>query len=110
MASPQTRRLALCAVLVTAAGACADAANDHWAWRPPHRPAVPEIRDPKFAIRNPIDGLIAAKLQAANLARAPAADRRTLIRRVTFDLIGLPPTPEEVEAFVADEAPDAWEK
>ena len=76
---------------------------DHWAWQPVKRPPVP-------AAGNPIDAFIAAKLAAHGLALSPEADRRTLIRRVTFDLLGLPPTPEEVAAFVADADPHAYEK
>ena len=61
-------------------------------------------------MKNPIDAFILAKLEEKGLAPSKPADRRTLIRRVSFDLIGLPPTPEEVEAFVADPSPDAYEK
>ena len=62
------------------------------------------------SIVNPIDAFILARLQQKGLRPAPRADRRTLIRRATFDLTGLPPTPEEVEAFVSDRSPDAWAK
>ena len=61
-------------------------------------------------VRNPIDAFILAALEAKGLSPAPEADRRTLIRRVTFDLTGLPPTPEEIDAFLKDESPDAYEK
>jgi cytochrome c553 len=81
-----------------------------WAFQPVRRPAVPPIENPKSKIANPIDAFILTKLQAAGLKQAPEADRRTLIRRVTFDLTGLPPTPEEIDAFVKDETPDAWTK
>src|SRR5205085_10355869 len=60
--------------------------------------------------RTPIDHFVLARLEAKGLRPSPAADRHTLIRRVTFDLIGLPPTPEEIAAFEADRSPDAWEK
>ena len=73
---------------------------EHWCWQPITKPAMPEIRNPQSAIRNPLDAFILAKLEAKGLSPAPPADRRTLIRRVYFDLIGLPPTPEEVEAFL----------
>src|SRR6185369_8629411 len=60
--------------------------------------------------KNPIDRFIRARLQGEGLTPSPPADRLTLIRRMSFDIIGLPPTPEEIDAFVADEAPDAYEK
>jgi Protein of unknown function (DUF1553)/Protein of unknown function (DUF1549) len=81
--------------------------RDHWAWKKPERPTVPAV-EPRAA--NPIDAFVRARLKAAGLAPAPAASREQLIRRATFDLTGLPPTPEEVEAFVKDTSPDAWEK
>ena len=83
---------------------------DTWAYRRPQLPVVPEVRNPKVEIRNPVDAFLLARLGEKNLTYAPEADKRTLIRRVYFDLIGLPPTPEEVEAFVADKSPDAYEK
>ena len=88
---------------------------DHWAWQPVARPAVPPAYDaapsgPAWPAGNEIDRFLQAKLADKRLAPAPAADRRTLIRRLSFDLLGLPPTPEEVSAFVADESPDAYAK
>jgi hypothetical protein len=80
-----------------------------WAWRSPVRPSVPVVKNEKW-VRNPIDAFILAKLEARNLSPAAEADRATLMRRVSFDLIGLPPTPEEIDAFVQDAAPDAYEK
>jgi cytochrome c553 len=85
-------------------------AEDHWAFRPVRRPAVPEVRNPKSELRNEIDRFILAKLDAKGLALSPEADRRTLIRRVYLDLIGLLPTPEEVEAFAKDTSSRAYEK
>jgi hypothetical protein len=82
----------------------------HWAYQPIRRPAVPTIRNPQSTIRNPIDSFIQARLAQAGLQPAPEADRRTLIRRVTLDLTGIPPTPAEVNAFLHDNAPDAYEK
>jgi len=80
-----------------------------WAFQPVRDPALPAVKNAAWAI-SPIDRFILAKLEAKGLKPAPKADRRTLIRRVTFDLTGLPPTPEEVRAFVSDTSPDAWAK
>ncbi|WP_439628676.1 DUF1549 and DUF1553 domain-containing protein [Gemmata sp.] len=77
--------------------------REHWAFKPPVRPKAP-------AAGNPVDAFVGAKLDAVGLKPSPEADRVTLIRRVTLDLTGLPPTPAEVEAFVNDAAPDAYEK
>src|SRR6478736_3242084 len=81
----------------------------HWAFITPMRPAPPKVKNSKW-VRNPIDQFILARLDQEKLKPAPEADRRTLARRVSLDLTGLPPTPEVVEAFVADTAPDAYEK
>jgi mono/diheme cytochrome c family protein len=78
-----------------------------WAFRPIANPAVPEVVNKKWA-RTGIDRFILAKLEAAKLQPVAPADKRTLIRRATFDLIGLPPTPEEVTAFEADKSPEAF--
>jgi mono/diheme cytochrome c family protein len=78
----------------------------HWAYRPLHLPAVPK----SGRAGNPIDEFINARLDKSHLTPAPEADRRALIRRLTFDLHGLPPTPEEVETFVIDPASDAYER
>jgi mono/diheme cytochrome c family protein len=85
-----------------------DADRAFWSFRPVARPNVPAVRDPFVA--NPIDAFVLEKLTAKELRPAPPADRRTLIRRVTFDLTGLPPSDEEVRAFVNDSRPDAYEK
>jgi hypothetical protein len=82
----------------------------HWSYVKPTRPAVPQIANLKSQIANPIDAFIAAGQKAHGLAPAAEADRITLIRRLSFDLIGLPPTPEEVDAFVNDKSPEAYEK
>jgi hypothetical protein len=105
-----SRALALLALAVLALGVLQSQSADPpaetwWSFRPLQAPAVPQTGP-----QNPIDAFILAKLKDKNLSPAPAADRRTLIRRVTFDLIGLPPTPEEVAAFVTDPAADAYEK
>jgi hypothetical protein len=84
----------------------------HWAYRPlakPALPILPEAGPAKWA-RNPIDHFIHAEMARHKLSPAPEADRRTLLRRVTFDLLGLPPTPKEIDAFLADKSPDAYEK
>src|SRR5437867_12796974 len=80
-----------------------------WAFQPPVRPRVPAVKNRPW-IRNPIDAFVLAKLEEAGLTPAPAADRATLIRRLSFDLLGLPPTLEELHAFVEDRSPDAYEK
>ena len=82
----------------------------HWAYQPIKRPAVPAIQNPKSKIQNPIDAFIQTRLAKAGLQPASEAERRTLIRRVSLDLMGLPPTPQEIGAFVNDKAPDAYEK
>ncbi len=89
------------------------AGRAHWAFQKPTRPRVPDVvAHPDLAtwVRNPVDAFVLARLQAANLRPSPEADRLTLIRRVTLDLTGLPPTPKEVEAFLKDDSPDAYEK
>ena len=73
------------------------------------KPALPPVRNAAWP-RNPIDRLILARLEAKGLAPAPAADKRTLIRRVALDLPGLPPTPAEIEAFLKDTSPNAYER
>jgi mono/diheme cytochrome c family protein len=82
----------------------------HWAFQPIRRPAPPEVHSPGAVIRNDIDRFILARLEKEGLAQSPEADRATLIRRVSLDLTGLPPTWAEVEAFVHDASPDAYEK
>ncbi len=82
----------------------------HWAYQPVQRPAVPERAFADSPVRNPIDAFVQERLTRENLRPAADADGRTLIRRVTLDLTGLPPTPEEVDAFLADRSPEAYEK
>jgi hypothetical protein len=82
----------------------------HWAFQPIKAPTPPDIRDPRFSIVNPIDSFAAAKLIEKGLAPAKQADRRTLIRRAYFDLIGLPPSAAEIEAFERDTKTTAWEE
>ena len=88
---------------------------DHWAWQPVTRPAVPpphpnEPTGKAWPARNEIDRFLQVKLAEKSLAPAAEADRHTLIRRLSFDLLGLPPIPADVAAFVADESPDAYER
>jgi hypothetical protein len=90
-------------------GASADIWKKHWAFQPVRKQHIPAVRDAAGSL-TPIDAFIAAKLDAKGLQPSPPADRHTLIRRVTFDLIGLPPTPAEVEAFASDAAPNAFAK
>ena len=85
---------------------------EHWAFLPPVRPAVPPIapRPSPLAPSNPIDAFVRARLAQEKISPAPAATREELIRRVSLDLNGIPPTPAEIAAFVADRTPDAYEK
>jgi hypothetical protein len=82
----------------------------HWAYQPVKRPPVPEVADAKAPIRNPIDNFIQARLAREGLTPSPEADRRTLLRRVTFDLTGISPTPQEADAFLNDRSPNAYDK
>jgi Protein of unknown function (DUF1549)/Protein of unknown function (DUF1553)/Planctomycete cytochrome C len=81
-----------------------------WSFTPIARVEPPAVPERASAIKTPIDAFIQAKLKEKGLLAAPPADKRTLIRRATFDLIGLPPTPKEVDAFLADQSPEAFDK
>ena len=81
----------------------------HWAFVPPQEPNIPEVHQTSW-VRNPIDRFVLSKLEEHNLHPSDPADKRTLIRRATLDLIGLPPTDAEVKAFEADDSPDAFDK
>ena len=81
----------------------------HWAFRKPVPPPLPAVRDPAWPRRD-LDRFVLARLEEKGLAPTPEADRRTLLRRATHDLTGLPPTPAEMDAFLADTAPDAYER
>jgi hypothetical protein len=85
-----------------------EAGRDHWAYRQPREVSPPVVTDSAWPI-NVIDRFILGRLEAEGSRPAPEADRATLIRRLSFDLAGLPPTPEEIDAFVADDAPGAYE-
>src|SRR5688572_9527977 len=81
----------------------------HWAFVPPRRPALPKLQNTSWA-RNPIDHFVLARLEREGLRPSPEADPVTLIRRASLDLTGLPPTPAEVDAFLRDKSPDAYER
>src|SRR6266851_1230148 len=81
----------------------------HWAFQPVRKPETPNVRGTDW-VRNPIDAFVLSKLEAQSLKPAMPADKRALLRRVYFDLIGLPPTPEEQRAFLEDSSPDAFAK
>jgi hypothetical protein len=84
--------------------------REHWAFKKPVRPSVPALRDPRSALANPIDAFLIARLEKEGLRYSPEADRATLIRRLYLDLIGLPPTIAEVDAFLADDTAGAYAK
>jgi hypothetical protein len=108
-ASPAVRRLrnvlCVCACLLGATAVASDAVGDHWAFQPLRATPVPA-----HSGANPVDAFLLARLAGRGLAYSAPAERHALIRRATFDLTGLPPTPAEVDAFVADASPDAYEK
>jgi mono/diheme cytochrome c family protein len=83
--------------------------GDHWAFKPPVRPSIPNVKN-KGWVRNPIDAFIAARHGEKGLTPLPAAEKRVLLRRVYLDLIGLPPAQQEIQAFLSDSSPDAYEK
>src|SRR5262249_31783684 len=82
--------------------------NKHWAFEPPSRPAPPAVNRSDWS-KNPIDLFVLVRLEAEHLSPSPEADRRTLIRRLYMVMLGMPPTPEEVTAFVTDPRKDAFE-
>ncbi|MCE2804131.1 MAG: DUF1549 domain-containing protein, partial [Gemmataceae bacterium] len=85
-----------------------DKDREFWSFRPPRHPPVPVVQNAAI-VRNPVDAFILQKLEAKGMAFSPEADRLTLLRRATFDLTGLPPTPVEVKAFLADHSSRAYE-
>ncbi|MEY5027433.1 MAG: hypothetical protein RLZZ244_2961 [Verrucomicrobiota bacterium] len=86
-----------------------EVAAKHWAFQPIANPAPPKVRDPQQFIQNPIDAFVLAKLTQHKLKPSPKADKQTLLRRLSYDLTGLPPSPEDVDAFLADSSPNALE-
>ncbi len=103
------RRAVLSLFLLSAACGFAAEPSRDWAFKPLSKPAVPSVRDTQ-RVRNPIDAFLLAELEKRGLTYAPEAERVTLVRRVYFDLIGLPPSPKEVDEFVADKSSNAFEK
>jgi hypothetical protein len=85
------------------------AGDEHWSYIKPVKPALPPVKDEKW-VRNPIDRFVLARLEKEGLHPSPEASKETLIRRLSLDLIGLPPTPAEVDAFVRDTRPDAYDR
>src|SRR4051812_9698093 len=83
-------------------------ASKHWAFQKVQKPEVPAVKNTRW-VQSPVDAFVLAKLEAKNMRPSALADKRTFIRRATFDLTGLPPTLEEVEAFGKDNSPDAFE-
>ncbi len=96
------------AKLVDDGGSLSEADRQWWAYQPPKRPTVPKVKHATL-VRTPIDAFLLEKLEAAGLSYSPEADRRTLLRRVTFALTGLAPTPAEVETFLSDHRDNAYE-
>jgi hypothetical protein len=109
MGAPDPRTAEVATGHVPLRGMSIEAGREFWSMKPVVRPAVPVVADNEW-VKTPVDAFIRAKLDEQGLKPAAAADRRTLIRRATFDLTGLPPTVEEIDAFVADESPDAFER
>src|SRR5262249_17971306 len=89
--------------------AVAEARKNHWAYQPVRLPALPAVKNPAW-VQSPVDPFVLAGLEEQGVAPSAPAERRTLLRRVTYDLIGLAPTPEEVTAFEADASPAAFAK
>src|SRR5687767_11017815 len=83
--------------------------REHWSFKPATRPAVPAVSDPTW-LRNPIDAFVAADHEKRGLARRPEAPKHVLLRRVYLDLVGVPPTRQQLKAFLADESTEAYEK
>jgi hypothetical protein len=93
----------------TRGGVITEESRNYWAYKPVKRPEPPKVRGGAW-VRNPIDAFILAKLEDKGLTAAPPVDRTALVRRIYYDLIGLPPTPEQIDRFVNDQSPGAYEK
>ncbi|MBI5397465.1 MAG: PSD1 domain-containing protein [Verrucomicrobia bacterium] len=87
-----------------------DKARAHWAYQPVQKPSVPNVTQQQDWVKTPVDAFILAKLDASKMKPSAPASKETLLRRATFDLTGLPPTTQEIAAFLRDESPDAFEK
>lgn len=105
------RLFALLVLIITIGGVLVDSAHldEHWAYVKPVQPAIPQTRNHDWA-QNPIDAFVLSRLEREGLSPAAEAERYKLLRRVSLDLTGLPPTPEEIEAFVGDRRSDAYER
>jgi hypothetical protein len=90
-------------------GAITDNERQFWSYQPIRKPSLPEVKDTAWP-KTDVDRFILARLEEKRLKPAPLADKRSLLRRVTFDLIGLPPTPAEIQAFLGDDSPDAFKR
>ena len=97
------------AAIVSKLSGLTDKARQHWAYQPIAKPAPPAVKNQQWP-RTEVDRFILQKLEAASMVPAPDAEKETLLRRATYDLIGLPPTPQEISAFLADKSPGAFEK
>src|SRR5688572_5228780 len=100
--------LATLALIAPVMGAAADP-RDHWAFKPIQRPNVPTVKRADW-VREPVDAFVLSRLEGESIEPSPESDRRTLIRRLHLDLLGLPPKPRDVDAFVSDTRPDAYER
>src|SRR5690242_19329133 len=98
-----------CCTLLLAADTFTARQREFWSFQKPKDQTPPTVVHKQW-VRTPIDNFILAKLEAKGLTPAAPADKTTLLRRASFDLIGLPPTPEELDAFLADKSPQAFEK
>ncbi len=99
----------LLAALIVGSHATDSLADDHWAFQPLSQPVVPPVKD-RGRVRTDIDAFVMARLEERELGFSPAADPNALVRRVYFDSVGLPPSPEEIDAFVKDNSPQAYER
>src|SRR5436189_2397140 len=104
--------LALASDTIAPLGTYSDTDRKQWSFQPRSKPAVPSFTAPldKAWVKTPVDAFILSKLKKEGLRPSPAADRATLLRRLYFDVIGLPPTPSEMASFLADKSPDAYSK